>query len=538
MNQTSAALPTRPPIRSRLAALAGLATGGLALGAATLGAALGDTVLPVDAVGGVVIDHVPPWLKTLAIRWFGTNDKLALRVGIGSIAALAAMAIGVGARRRRWVAGAGIGMFGVIGAWAAWSRAGVGAAGGIPSLLGAGLGAAALTWLLRPRPIEVPGPSKAPLGWDRRRFLVSTAGVGTAAAVAGAAGVAIDRRRLDDIRRAIPTSLPRTSASTPQTATAGTSSGTVSAADPVAPGGAELFSETPFITPTKRFYRIDTALSLPRASLDSWRLTIGGRVRTPLTMTYEELLARPMVERTVTLCCVSNEVGGPYIGNGVWQGVLLRDVLTEAGVGDGVEQVFSTSIDGWNCGFPIEVATDTNRDCLIAVGMNGKPLPLEHGFPARLVVPGLYGYVSATKWLSSIELNRWSDAEGYWVPRGWSRDAPIKTQSRIDVPRSNETFPPGPVRIAGVAWAQHRGITKVEVRVDGGPWAEARLADEPTTDAWRQWVYDWDATGRSPARYVVEVRATDGSGVVQTEQRAAPAPDGATGYHSRGITIG
>ena len=244
--------------------------------------------------------------------------------------------------------------------------------------------------------------------------------------------------------------------------------------------------------------------------------------------------ARPQVQRTVTLCCVSNEVGGDLISNAVWQGVLLADLLKQAGVKPSAEQVFSTSVDGWTSGFPVSVALD-GRDALVALGMNGAPLPLEHGFPVRLVIPGLYGYVSATKWLSTIELTTWDAHEGYWVPRGWSRDGPVKTQSRIDVPSSSVRTVAGPVAIAGIAWAQHRGIAKVEVQVDDRPWQVATLSSQDVDDAWRQWMLPWDAT---EGTHTVKVRATDKTGVTQTDQVAPPDPDGATGYHTRRIKVG
>jgi hypothetical protein len=252
-----------------------------------------------------------------------------------------------------------------------------------------------------------------------------------------------------------------------------------------------------------------------------------------IVMSYDQLLAQPMVERMVTLCCVSNEVGGDLIGNAVWQGVLLRPLLEEAGVHPEAEQVFSESVDGFTCGFPVAAALD-GRDCLIALGMNGEPLPRAHGFPARLVVPGLYGYVSATKWLQRIELTTWGASQGYWIPRGWSREGPIKTQSRIDVPRPNETVKAGTVTVAGVAWAQQRGVAKVEIRIDGGEWREARLGDGAGVDAWKQWVYEWDA---APGDHSLQVRATDTTNHPQTEQVAPPAPNGATGYHTRHLTV-
>jgi DMSO/TMAO reductase YedYZ molybdopterin-dependent catalytic subunit len=299
------------------------------------------------------------------------------------------------------------------------------------------------------------------------------------------------------------------------------------------PPGAQLSPVTPFITPNDDFYLIDTALSVPRIDIDSWNITIDGMVGTPLRLSYDDLRKRPMIERMITIACVSNQVGGDLIGNAVWQGVRLDDLLNEAGVDPNAEQVFMTSVDGWTCGFPVGVALD-GRDAMIAVGMNGEPLPLEHGFPARVIVPGLYGYVSATKWVERIELNRWDDAEGYWVPRGWSRDAPIKTQSRIDVPRARETVPAGRSAIAGIAWAQPHGVAKVEVNIDRTEWHEATLGTEATGDTWRQWSFEWDAT---PGEHVVQVRATDKTGYTQTEEVARPDPDGATGWHTRTFDV-
>ena len=267
-------------------------------------------------------------------------------------------------------------------------------------------------------------------------------------------------------------------------------------------------------------------------------------VDTPMKVTYDDLLAMAQVERVITLACVSNEVGGDLIGNAVWRGVLLRDLLNEAGVQPAAEQVFSTSVDGWTCGFPVGAAFD-GRDAMVAVGMNGAPLPLEHGFPARLVIPGLYGYVSATKWLAQIKLTSW-DEEGYWVPRGWSREAPIKTQSRIDVVRaasgsggtsSDGSGATGTTReyvIAGVAWAQYRGVDKVEVSIDNAAWQEARLAADVSDDAWRQWLLEWDA---EPGSHLIRVRATDKTGATQTEETSRPDPNGATGYHTIRVNI-
>jgi DMSO/TMAO reductase YedYZ molybdopterin-dependent catalytic subunit len=388
-------------------------------------------------------------------------------------------------------------------------------------------------------PSEIPGPSQAPEGWDRRRFVTTTAIAAGTAIVSTGAARALENRRIDQLDDAAPDTLPSLggpSVGGPSSGPSGGESGglgEVDSAAPDIPADATLSPTTPFVTPNVRFYRIDTALSIPRINLDSWSVEIGGRVDRPFTLTYADLLARPQVERIITIACVSNEVGGDLIGNAVWQGVLLRDVLDEAGAQPEGEQVFGTSVDGWTCGFPIEAAMD-GRDAMIAIGMNGEPLPALHGFPARMIVPGLYGYVSATKWLQKLEITTWDEAEGYWVPRGWARDAPIKTQSRIDVPKRGDTLKPGRVPIAGIAWAQRRGITRVEVRVDEGDWVEARLGTDVTIDSWRQWLYEWDAT---PGDHTIQVRATDATGQPQTEQVARPDPDGATGWHTRTVTV-
>ena len=516
---------------------AGVAAGALAITVGMLVAAIIDVVSPIDAVGSEVIDRVPKWLKTLAIDLFGTNDKTALRVGIITILAIAAAVFGRLAWRRFAVGMVGFAVFAVIGVAAAVHRPNQPGSAVIPPTVGAVAGIGLLALIIRLRPptataAEIPGRSRVPLGWDRRRFLTTTAAGATTAVVAGSIARAIDRQRLDDVRNSAPEIIPPAAEPTPTTAVAAGGAPSAGASGDNPGGVAELAQITPFITPNDEFYRIDTALSFPRADLDTWKVTIGGMVDTPISLTYNDLLARPLVERTITLCCVSNEVGGDLIGNAVWKSVLLADLLAEAGVQPGAEQVYSTSLDGWTCGFPIEVALD-GRDAMIAVAMNGEPLPIMHGFPARLVVPGVYGYVSATKWLDKIELTTWAEEEGYWVPRGWARDAPVKTQSRIDVPRRGDKIAAGRAAVAGVAWAQHRGIAKVEVGIDG-VWAEARLSDDVTDDAWRQWVYEWDAT---IGKHIIQVRATDKTGETQTEELARVDPDGATGWHTRKVTV-
>jgi DMSO/TMAO reductase YedYZ molybdopterin-dependent catalytic subunit len=527
--------PTAPR-RDRAAAprwagpVAGLLAAAAALGAGGLTAAALDAIGPLDAVGSEFIDRTPAWLKELAIDWFGTANKTALRVGMVVVIAVLAALAGALARRRHWIGPAAMAAFGALGAAVASGRPGEGAAAAVAALVAAAVGALAIWWLAPmvsagDPPRERPGASQARDGWDRRRFVA--AGAGTAAVAVGTSFAArlVERRRADDARADAP--------ALPQVDSTVLSPGDVASAAPEVPADATLSPVSPFITPITDFYRIDTALSVPRVRVDRWALEIGGMVERPLRLTYADLLARPQVERHVTIACVSNEVGGTLVGTATWQGVLLADLLDEAGVQPGAEQVFGTSVDGWTCGFPVAAATD-GRDAMIAVGMNGEPLPVRHGFPARVIVPGLYGYVSATKWLARLDLTTWDAEEGYWIPRGWAREAPIKTQSRIDVPRRGETVKAGPVAVAGVAWAQRRGITRVEVRVDDGPWIEARLGSDVSNDTWRQWLLEWQA---EPGEHVIQVRATDGSGEVQTDEVARPDPDGATGHHSRRIIV-
>ncbi len=290
------------------------------------------------------------------------------------------------------------------------------------------------------------------------------------------------------------------------------------------PAAVSADGATPFFTPNANFYRIDTALTVPQVSVDGWKLKIKGLVDNELSLSYDDLLNRDIVEHDITLTCVSNEVGGSLMGTARWLGVRLDDLLAEAGISADADQIVGRSVDGYTCGFP--TAALDGRDALVAIGMNGEPLPLEHGYPARLIVPGLYGYVSATKWLDSIELTRFDRFDQYWVERGWVENAPIKVSSRIDTPRGLSRVPAGITAIAGVAWAQTRGIEKVELQIDDGEWVDTTLADELNSVTWRQWSYAWEAT---PGNHSVRVRATETGGVVQIEERTAPFPSGATG---------
>lgn len=496
-----------------VAVAAALAVGQLASGV------LEGATTPVVSVGEVVVEHAPSWLKDVAIDTFGTNDKDALIIGTTILLVVLSVGLGVASRRRLWIGVSGTAALGVVGAWAAVTRPGASAADVVPSVLGAVAGGAVLVWLLGPTASPLPGPIRpapAPTGFDRRRFLLSTGLVAGGSVVAGGLGRTLERRfSVAGARDALVLPEP------------------ASAAEPL-PAGVDLGQGvTPFVTPNGEFYRIDTALVVPRVSPDDWTLRIGGMVDRPMELSFEELLDRELVERDITLVCVSNEVGGNLAGNARWLGVPLRTLLAEAGVQPGADQVVSRSVDGWTAGTPTELVTD-GRDALVAIGMNGEPLPVEHGFPARLVVPGLYGYTSATKWVTELELTRFADFDPYWVRRGWASVAPIKTMARIDTPRGLADLDPGPVQVGGVAWAIHRGIEAVEVRIDDGPWQEAELAAVPGADTWRQWLLPWQATS---GRHEISVRAVDGTGERQTEERAEPIPDGASGWHSIVVVV-
>jgi DMSO/TMAO reductase YedYZ molybdopterin-dependent catalytic subunit len=318
-------------------------------------------------------------------------------------------------------------------------------------------------------------------------------------------------------------------------AQAGTLPEPASTAPPIPDGAALSVGElSPLITPNERFYRIDTALLVPRPNLSTWRLRVHGMVDRPFELTYDELVAMPLHEQYVTIACVSNEVGGGLVGNALWRGVRLKELLERAGVQPEATQIVGRAVDGFTVGFPTAWALADERESLVAVAMNGEALPADHGFPARLIVPGLYGYVSATKWLAEIELTTWEAFDAYWVPLGWAKEAPILTQSRIDTPRDAAQLQPGAVAVAGVAWAPDRGIRAVEVQVDEDGWQPAEMS-VPISDAtWVQWMYRWEAT---PGEHLLRVRATDGTGEVQTEMRSRPDPDGARGHHTIRVTV-
>ena len=356
-----------------------------------------------------------------------------------------------------------------------------------------------------------------PAAFDRRAFLKAAVAVGAVAGAGGLVGKQFGGAAAAAARADVTIPAPAVKA-------------------PALPSGASLDIPgiTPYLTKNKDFYRVDTALRVPDVPIDGWTLRIHGMVDQELELTYEDLLSRRLVEDRITLTCVSNPVGGEYLGNATWIGVPMRDLLMEAGVQDGADAVKSTSADDFTAGTPLPVLLDQERGALVAIAMNGEPLPLDHGFPARMVTPGHYGYVSATKWLVDLEVTRFADFKAYWTTRGYSAEAPIKTSSRIDVPRSFARVQAGRTPVAGVAWSQDRGIEAVEVRVDGGDWNEAELATEDNLNTWRQWVWQWDA---EPGSHRLEVRATDKSGYVQTSDRAPIAPDGSTGWDSVNVTV-
>ncbi|MEE8336823.1 MAG: molybdopterin-dependent oxidoreductase [Dehalococcoidia bacterium] len=517
--------------------LSGLLAVAVALGLAELLAALFGVTAPVAVVGDYVVDRSPGDLTKAVIEAFGTRDKPALLLGIvvSSLGLGALLGVAAG---RHFIAGvAGFAAFGIAAALAGARLPQ--AAAVVPVLIAvvaAGSGLAVLRVLLAvatPQAAEraVEMPSEGARG-SRREFFRVAAAAGGGAAVLAVMGRWVIGPRIDveAARSAVvlPTAAPPTPVATGSTPVAVAAPGT----------RFDIDGLSPLITPNDEFFRIDTALVVPRVDTETWRLRVTGMVDEPLELSFPELLAMPAEQATVTLACVSNEVGGDLIGNAVWLGIPLVDLLAKAGVQPGATQIVARSVDGFSVGFPTEVALD-GRTSMVAVGMNGEPLPVVHGFPARMIVPGLFGYVSATKWLAEIELTTLEQYDAYWIRRGWSKQGPIETQSRIDVPRSGQTVSAGRVTLAGVAWGGVRSVSAVEVRLtrDGendGEWLNARLSEALSRSTWRQWAVEWSAT---PGDYRVEVRATDGDGETQTELRRRPGPAGATGYHAIRVRV-
>ncbi|MFI7194792.1 molybdopterin-dependent oxidoreductase [Nocardia nova] len=559
---------------SGLRAACGIVSAGLALGVAELvSVPVGAGSVPLAAIGATVVDHTPDGVREWAIDTFGTGDKMMLYLLMGVVALIVAALVGVVERTARPIGSVVLGVFGIGAAWAALERPAANWTWALPSVVGVALAIVSLRWLIRryeafgapamvqggggagagrgagagaetgaQDPAGSEGPDAMPAlfegddarlrargaAWprvvkpdvaqvDRRQVMRGIVGAGVLAVAAGIAGrvLGASARSVAGERAAV--RLPPPNVPVPPVDPA---------ADLRVPGLAS------YLTPNSDFYRIDTALTVPQVSKETWSLRIHGMVDREIRLDYADLARRPSVERLVTLTCVSNPVGGDLIGNASWLGYRLDALIAEAGPHPDADMVLSRSADGFTAGSPLAALTD-GRDALLAVGMNGEPLPVEHGYPARLVVPGLYGYVSATKWVTELEITRFDRAQAYWTRRGWSERGPIKTGTRIDTPRG--AVRAGKVTIAGVAWAQHRGIDAVEVQIDNGPWQPARLAAEPSVDTWRQWSYDWDA---SAGTHTVRARATDGTGTVQTAEVADVIPDGASGYPSRTIRVG
>ncbi len=542
-------------------AVAGVLAAGTALGVGQFVAGLtGASGSPVVAVGELQIDFTPSWLKNFAITEFGSDDKLVLVGGIVVVLAVFAAVIGALATQRLAYGMAGLAVFAVIGLTAAATRPDANLASLLPTLAAVVAAAVVLRFLI---PLAGPPPVRYPPAWledpvtatlsdhepavddggtdigtgtaeggtdddstaeggeelasadrgvlvqPRRSFMAASAVAVGIAAGAGLAGrLLTERSSVTDAQKSLRLPRPVTTESLP-------------------PGvNLPVPGISPFVTSNADFYRVDTAIVLPQVDPSGWQLRIHGMVEREITLTFDDLIHRPLIEDYITLCCVSDPVQGPYIGNARWLGASLSAVLREAGIKAGADQLMCTSVDGFTSGTPVQTVMD-GRDALLAVAMNGQSLPVAHGFPARMVVPGLYGYVSATKWVTDINVTTFAGNSAYWAQRGWSQQAPIKTECRIDVPNGQKNLATGTVAVAGVAWAQHKGIDAVHVRVDRGPWQEARLAAVPGLDTWRQWVWDWAATR---GQHTIEARATDKTGYTQTAAQAPPEPNGASGY--------
>lgn len=484
---------------------------------------------PIVAVGAFVIDIVPRPLKEFAISTFGEADKPVLLVGLGVAVLVAAAVTGALQYVRRPLGAALFAFAGVLALAATVTRAGASWFSWVPTATGTVAGVVALVLLIgRLRAAETPdavasvpenpAAPKPGAGVDRRGFFRTTAIVGTAAVLVGVGARVFDsvRRTVDVIRDELQLPAPGRTVTIPD--------------------GAELDIEglSPVITPNADFYRVDTALLVPTVDPAEWRLVIDGMVDERVELTFDDLLEMGLDEYAVTLTCVSNEVGGGLVGNAVWLGVPVREVLALAGPQADADMVLSRSVDGFTASTPLASLTDDGIDAILAVGMNGEPLPAEHGFPVRMVVPGLYGYVSATKWVTELKVTTFAQDEAYWTPRGYSAKAPIKFSSRIDTPRAGGSVEAGTIAVAGVAWAQTVGIERVEVSIDDGEWQQATLAKAINADTWVQWFFEWEATTGS---HYIAVRAVNGDGELQAEERAPIYPDGSTGWQRLLVTV-
>ncbi|MEW1952007.1 molybdopterin-dependent oxidoreductase [Terrabacter sp. NPDC080008] len=503
---------TRLALSGVLAAVAGTAAGHLVAGF------LSPASSPVLAVGSTVIDLTPTPLKEWAIATFGTNDKVVLQGSVLVVTLALATVAGLLSRRRLAVGVAFLVVLTSLAGAAALLRPAAHPLDVVPALVAMAVGVATFVWLAHLTHTTSgrlrDGDAQRSMGTSGRRgFLAGALGVAALSVLAAAGGQL--RAGAQAVKKVV---LPRPS-------------------DPAAPlpKGLEatVAGISPLRTPTDSFYRVDTNLTVPKVDVDSWTLEVDGMVERPFSLTFAELAAMPLIERDITMTCVSNEVGGGYIGAARWLGVRLTDVLDRAGVKGSPDQVLSTAVDGFTISTPLAVVRD-GRDAMVAIGMNGTQLTDVHGFPARLITPGLYGFVGATKWLTKLTLTTYAAEQAYWTKRKWATDAPIKTSARIDTPAPLSTIKAGRTAIGGVAWAQHRGVGKVEVKIDDGPWQPTRLGPDVGVDYWRQWYLPWDA---KPGLHRLSVRATDRRGQVQTSERATPFPDGSSGIQEVVVTV-
>lgn len=515
--------PARTRARDALAGFLGAATALVVIEIVTLFDATGRSV--TETVQNRFINEFAGSLKETAVSVFGTNDKAALQIGTAIVVVALGALLGLLAGTRRVVLAAGFGAFAVLGIVVglddpiashamAVVAAVLGAVAGVATALGLE------RWWRGHGPLVVTSQTvRRPAGQTAlaRRTVLTSGGAYAVLLLAGTAVARGARSSYREAATAVKKAIPRPVRS-------------------VATPGTQPFDVagiSPYVTPTADFYRIDTAVPAPIVDADGWSLKISGLVDREVTFTYDQLLARALVEVPITIQCVSNDVGGDLIGTARWTGVPLKELLDEAGIQAGADQIMGESIDGFTAGFPVEAGID-GRDSLLALGMNGHPLTTEHGFPARLIIPGLYGYVSATKWITQIRLTTFEAEQGYWVPLGWSAEGPIKLQSRIDVPRNQDSVPAGRQAIGGVAWAPHTGVKGVQVKVDDGRWGDAQLGSVASVDTWVQWRFEWDA---AEGDHEIAVRAIDADGKVQTSELAMPAPDGATGHHTIRVTV-
>ncbi|GAA4684997.1 molybdopterin-dependent oxidoreductase [Frondihabitans cladoniiphilus] len=523
------ALP--PRVARAYAALTGLIGIAVFLASAEIVALfVGAPSSPLFAVGSAAIDFAPHGVKQIMVDLFSTGDKAALFVLMGVIlVVICALAGIVEWKKSPW--GRAIFLLGAaLAAAAVLTRSGNGVIAVAPTVVGLvvtllvfrRLIVRLLRWEASTAGVEFPTAFVPPMQTpviERRAFLRFAIVAGAASAVLGTGARLINATAVNAVALRAALKLPK-----------------AAVAEKAVPAGASLDVEgiTPYVVSNADFYRIDTALTVPQIDPAKWTLKITGMVENPVEISFDELMKLPLVEHMATLSCVSNDVGGNLIGNALWLGYPIRDLLARAKPTAGADMVLSRSQDGFSAGTPLDVLQDEGTQALLAVGMNGVPLPLEHGFPVRMVVPGLFGYVSATKWVVSMEVTRFDKAEGYWTPRGWSERGPVKLESRIDTPSNGYSVPAGVVPVAGVAWEPHTGVSKVELKIDKDDWVEATLADSVSADTWRQWVYRWDAPKGS---HTIQVRATSATGKVQPSTYRPPAPNGAEGWDQITVTV-